>query len=153
MIQDSSFWAPWFKPSAGFDMLQWSLLLAVAALTGYLFQRHLRMPKVLGYAVVGTVAGLLGLGATPWPLQGPALFALELGVAIVLFECGGRITLRWFRHNPMVLVQSVAEAALAYAAVFGGWFFRPRWGWPCCLTWCLVHRRSIPSTPPKCWTP
>lgn len=119
MIQDASFWAPWFKPSAGFDMLQWSLLLAVAALSGYLLQRHLRMPKVLGYAAVGTVAGLLGFGSTPWPLQGPALFALELGVAIILFECGGRITLRWFRHNPMVLVQSVAEAALAYAAVFG----------------------------------
>ena len=119
MIQDPSFWAQLLKPSAGFDTLQWSLLLALAALTGYLFQRHLRMPKVLGYAAIGTIAGALGFVSTPWPLQGPALFVLELGVAIVLFECGGRITLRWFRHNPMVLVQSVVEAGLTYAAVFG----------------------------------
>ncbi len=118
MIQDPSFWAQWLKPSAGFDTLQWSLLLALASLVGYLFQRHLQMPKVLGYAVVGTLAGLLGFSATAWPLQGPALFLLELGVSIVLFECGGRITLRWFRHNPMVLVQSLAEAALTYLAVY-----------------------------------
>lgn len=118
MTQDLSFWAQWLKPSAGFDTLQWSLLLAVASLVGYLLQRHLNMPKVLGYAVVGTLAGLLGFSATSWPLQGSALFLLELGVAMVLFECGGRITLRWFRHNPMVLVQSLAEAALTYGAVF-----------------------------------
>ena len=68
--------------------------------------------------MVGTLAGLLGFSATSWPLQGPALFALELGVSIILFECGGRITLRWFRHNPMVLVQSLLEAALTYFAVF-----------------------------------
>lgn len=123
MIEDPSFWAQWLKPSAGLDTLQWALLLALASLIGYLFQRHLRMPKVLGYAVVGTLAGLLGFSATAWPLQGPALFLLELGVAIVLFECGGRITLRWFRHNPMVLVQSLAEAALTYAAVY----FTLRW--------------------------
>lgn len=118
MIEDPSFWAQWLKPSAGFDTLQWTLLLALASLVGYLFQRHLQMPKVLGYAVVGTLAGLLGFSATAWPLQGPALFLLELGVAIVLFECGGRITLRWFRHNPMVLVQSLVEATLTYGAVY-----------------------------------
>jgi len=118
MIENPGFWSQWLKPSAGFETLQWSLLLAVASLVGYLFQRQLQMPKVLGYAVVGTLAGLWGFTATSWPLQGPALFLLELGVSVVLFECGGRITLRWFKHNPMVLVQSLAEAALTYFAVF-----------------------------------
>ncbi|MGE8397438.1 MAG: cation:proton antiporter, partial [Comamonas sp.] len=123
MIEDPNFWETWLKPSAGFETLQWSLMLALASIVGYLFQRHLHMPKVLGYAAIGTLAGLSGFSATSWPLQGPALFLLELGVAIVLFECGGRITLRWFRHNPMVLVQSLAEAALTYAAVY----FTLRW--------------------------
>ena len=49
---------------------------------------------------------------------GIGLFLLELGIALVLFECGGRISLRWFRHNPMVLVQSIAESALTYFAVY-----------------------------------
>ena len=64
MTPDPTFWAQWLKPSAGLDTLQWSLLLALAALIGYVFQRHLQMPKVLGYAVVGTLAGLLGFSAT-----------------------------------------------------------------------------------------
>jgi len=112
-----SFWAQWLRPSAGIPTVQWSLLLAVAAITGHLLQRHIGLPKVVGYTVVGTVAGLAGFSGAPWPLQGSSLFLLELGLAVVLFEAGGRIPLRWFRHNPMVLVQSFAESALTYFAV------------------------------------
>lgn len=113
-----SFWAQWLRPSAGLPTVQWSLLLAVAAMVGYLGQRHTGLPKVVGYSLVGTVAGLAGFSGAGWPLQGIGLFLLELGISLVLFECGGRIPLRWFRHNPMVLVQSVAESALAYFAVY-----------------------------------
>ncbi len=113
-----NFWAQWLRPSAGLPTVQWSLLLAVAAATGYLLQRHVGLPKVVGYSLVGTVAGLAGFSGAVWPLQGIGLFLLELGIAVVLFECGGRIPLRWFRHNPMVLVQSVVESALTYFAVF-----------------------------------
>ena len=113
-----TFWAQWLRPSAGLPTVQWSLLLAVAAMVGYLTQRHTGLPKVVGYSLVGTVAGLAGFTGAVWPLQGIGLFLLELGVAIVLFECGGRIPLRWFRHNPMVLVQSIAESALTYFAVY-----------------------------------
>jgi Kef-type K+ transport system membrane component KefB len=38
---------------------------------------------------------------------------------VVLFEAGARIPLRWFRHNPMVLVQSLFESAVTFAAVYG----------------------------------
>ncbi|WCM87926.1 cation:proton antiporter [Acidovorax sp. NCPPB 3576] len=113
-----SFWAQWLRPSAGLPTVQWSLLLAVAAVSGYLFQRHIGLPKVVGYTLVGTIAGLLGFTGAVWPLQGISLFLLELGIALVLFEAGGRIPLRWFRHNPMVLVQSIAESALTYFAVY-----------------------------------
>ncbi|WP_027015666.1 cation:proton antiporter [Comamonas composti] len=116
MSEMLSFWDPWLRPSAGLATVQWSLLLALATMVGYACQRHAALPKVVGYSLVGGIAGLIGFGAnTAWPLQGTGLFLLELGVGIVLFECGGRITLRWFRHNPMVLVQSLAESALTYA--------------------------------------
>ncbi|MBT9443464.1 MAG: cation:proton antiporter, partial [Acidovorax sp.] len=113
-----TFWAQWLRPSAGLPTVQWSLLLAVAAMAGYLTQRHTGLPKVLGYSLVGTAAGLAGFSGAVWPLQGIGLFLLELGIALVLFECGGRIPLRWFRHNPMVLVQSIAESVLTYFAVY-----------------------------------
>ena len=118
MNEFASFWAEWLRPSAGLPTVQWSLLLAAAAVAGYLLQRFTGLPKVVGYSLVGTLAGLAGFSGAVWPLQGIGLFLLELGIAIVLFEAGGRIPLRWFRHNPMVLVQSLAESALAYFGVY-----------------------------------
>ncbi len=61
---------------------------------------------------------MAGFSGAVWPLQGIGLFLLELGISVVLFECGARIPLRWFRHNPMVLVQSVLESALTFFAVY-----------------------------------
>jgi Kef-type K+ transport system membrane component KefB len=111
-------WAEWLKPSAGLPTVQWSLLLALAAAAGHLLQRYSGLPKVVGYSIVGTLAGLAGFSGAAWPLQGVALFLLELGVAVVLFESGGRIALRWFRHNPMVLLQSVLGSVLTAIAVY-----------------------------------
>ncbi len=113
-----SFWAQWLRPSAGLPTVQWSLLLAMATVAGYVCQRHIGLPKVVGYSLVGTLAGLAGFSGVLWPLQGIGLFLLELGISLILFECGGRIPLRWFRHNPMVLVQSVLESALTFFAVY-----------------------------------
>jgi len=118
MDQVMAVWADWMKPSAGLPTVQWSLLLALAAAAGHLLQRYSGLPKVVGYSIVGTLAGLAGFSGAAWPLQGVALFLLELGVSLVLFESGGRIALRWFRHNPMVLVQSLTEALLTALAVY-----------------------------------
>src|SRR5437868_10880372 len=123
MNEIMAIWAGWLKPSAGLPTVQWSLLLAVAAAAGHLLQRHTGLPKVVGYSAVGALAGLAGFTGGAWPLQGIGLFVLELGVAVVLFEAGGRIALRWFRHNPMVLLQSVLESTLTALAVY----FALRW--------------------------
>ena len=55
--------------------------ICVAALVGYACQRQLGLPRVLGYAAVGSIAGFFGLGAALWPLHGPVLLLLELGIA------------------------------------------------------------------------
>jgi Kef-type K+ transport system membrane component KefB len=118
MNEIMAIWADWLKPSAGLPTVQWSLLLAVAAAVGHLLQRHTGLPKVVGYSVVGALAGLAGFSGGAWPLQGIALFLLELGVSVVLFEAGGRIALRWFRYNPMVLLQSLLESTLTALFVY-----------------------------------
>ncbi|HEY0883685.1 MAG TPA: cation:proton antiporter [Ramlibacter sp.] len=117
MSELMAIWAEWLRPSAGLPTVQWALLLAVAAAAGHLLQRHTGVPKVVGYSFIGALAGLTGFSGTGWPLQGLSLFLLELGVAVVLFEAGGRVALRWFRHNPMVLLQSLCEALLTAFAV------------------------------------
>jgi Kef-type K+ transport system membrane component KefB len=118
MDEVMAMWAEWVKPSAGLPTVQWSLLLALAAAVGHLLQRYSGLPKVVGYSIVGTLAGLAGFSGAAWPLQGVALFLLQLGVSVVLFESGGRIALRWFRHNPMVLLQSLLESVLTAVAVY-----------------------------------
>ncbi len=119
MTQDLlNIWAEWIKPSAGLATVQWSVLLALAAVAGHLVQRIAGLPKVIGYSVIGALAGFAGFTGAVWPLQGIGLFLLELGVAVVLFEAGGRIPLRWFKHNPMVLVQSLLESGLTLFAVY-----------------------------------
>lgn len=117
MNEIMAIWAEWIKPSAGLPTVQWSILLALAAAAGHLVNRYSGLPKVIGYSAIGALAGFAGFTGAVWPLQGIGLFLLELGVAVVLFEAGGRIPLRWFRHNPMVLVQSLAESALTFFAV------------------------------------
>ena len=119
MSHTLSFWEPWLRQNEGLATLHWSLLLALASIVGYALQRRLGLPKVIGYSLVGGAAGLLGWGyEVQWPLNSTVLFLLELGTAVLLFECGGRITLRWFRVNPMVLVQSVAESLLSFVLVW-----------------------------------
>ncbi len=115
-------WTPPWGIEAGLGpgliAFEWAWLLAFAALAGHLVQRWGGLPKVVGYAAVGTLAGLAGLSGAAWPLQGVGLFLLELGIAVVLFEAGARLRLRWFRHNPMVLVQSLAESVLTFVAAY-----------------------------------
>jgi Kef-type K+ transport system membrane component KefB len=123
MNEVMAIWADWLRPSAGLPTVQWSLLLAVAAAIGHLLHRHLAVPKVVGYSITGAFAGLAGFSGGVWPLDGIALFLLELGVSVVLFEAGGRLPLRWFRYNPMVLLQSLLESAFAALAVY----FALRW--------------------------
>ncbi len=119
MTQDIlNIWAEWIRPSAGLATVQWSILLAVAAAAGHLVQRFTGLPKVIGYSIVGALAGFAGFTGAVWPLQGTGLFLLELGVAVVLFEAGGRLPLRWFRYNPMVLVQSLLESGLTLVSVY-----------------------------------
>jgi Kef-type K+ transport system membrane component KefB len=111
-------WSEWIKPSAGLPTVQWSLLLALAAAAGHLLQRYLGLPKVLGYSAVGALAGFSGYTTASWPLDGIAQFMVELGLSIVLFEVGGRLSLRWLRHNPMLLAQSLGEALATYLATW-----------------------------------
>lgn len=112
-------WPYWIQPSAGLPVVQWSLLLAVAAAAGHMLQRHMGLPKVLGYCVIGALAGLGGFDGASWPLEGVGLFLIELGLSVMLFEAGGRLTFRWLRHDPMLLLQSLCESVATFAAVYG----------------------------------
>ena len=113
-----AFWSlittPWaLQPDT---LLGATLLALLAALLGELVWRWLRWPRMLGYVVVGTALALAGSGASG---HEPALrLAIDGALALLLFEAGARLNLRWLARNPWLLASSVAEAALAGIAVW-----------------------------------
>ncbi len=100
------------------DVVLWvSLTIVVAGLLGEFVFRRFRLPRVVGYAAVGTIVSALGLGIDGTTLKPSFRLIVDLALALLLFELGSRINLRWLRTNPWLLVTSLAEAALCFAAV------------------------------------
>lgn len=105
--------APWaLRPDT---LLGASLLMVAAALLGEVAWRRLRWPRLTGYAAVGTVLALAGLGADG--NEAALRLAVDVALALLLFEAGARLNLRWLARNPWLLATSLFEAALAGIAV------------------------------------
>ena len=68
-------------------------------------------------------------------------FLANVALSLILFELGYRIHLRWFRHNPWVLVLGLVESVVTFVVVYGS-----RAGSPCPPTRGSSPRRS-PSRP------
>lgn len=99
--------------------LLWIALAVVgAALAGEWVRHHLGLPRITAYPVVGMlVAALAGdrlvAENNEWLHRG-----LDVALAILLFELGSRVDLRWLRNNRWLLVSSLCESLAAFGAVF-----------------------------------
>jgi Kef-type K+ transport system membrane component KefB len=103
----------WFLPDwplAGNSMMWVGLLLIAGLLGGELVQRLVRLPRIVGYSLVGLALGGGGIGL----LDGAALEQLQvfvdISIGLILFELGQRLDLRWLRNTPSFLLMGVAEA-------------------------------------------
>lgn len=93
-----------------------TVIAVIAALAGEAVWRVLRWPRLVGYVLVGTVLALAGRGVEG---DEPALrVAIDGALALLLFEAGARLKLRWLVRNPWLLATSVAESLLTGVAVF-----------------------------------
>ena len=106
--------APWtLQPDT---LLGASLLAVIAALAGEAVWRVLRWPRVIGYVMVGTALALSGRGVGG---DEPALrVVIDGALALLLFEAGARLRLKWLKRNPWLLATSVAEALATGVLVF-----------------------------------
>ncbi len=109
------FLPPW--PPAGSAVLWVSLTIVLAGLIGEIAYRRFFLPRVVGYALVGTAIASLGLGVAGSGLNPSLRLIIDLALALLLFEMGCRIDLSWLRRNPWLLATSLAEAALTFIAV------------------------------------
>lgn len=103
--------------------IAWPLLLLLAWVVGERLYSLWKVPRVSSYVAVGLLAGLAGRPGLNVEL--PVFsFLANVALALVLFELGYRINLRWFRHNPWVFAVGLAESFITFALVYWacGWF-------------------------------
>ena len=101
------------------DLLFWvSVTLIGGALLGETAFRWLRLPRIVGYSAAGMAVAAAGFGVVDGRLPGNARLVVDLALALLLFELGSRVSLRWLRANPALLWTSVAESLVSFAAIF-----------------------------------
>jgi Kef-type K+ transport system membrane component KefB len=92
--------------------------LLVAGMLGGETARHFRLPRIIGYVLVGlAVAPVFEAMKLP-PLIEEARIFVDLALGLVLFDLGRRMDLTWMRRDWTLAATGVAESALTFAAVF-----------------------------------
>ena len=91
--------------------------LLVLGMMGGELARQARMPRVIGYALVGFLLGPIAQ-ALGLDLIDEARIFVDLALGLVLFDLGRRMDLQWMRRDWSLAVTGVAESVLSFAAVF-----------------------------------
>jgi Kef-type K+ transport system membrane component KefB len=103
--------------------IAWPLVLLLAWFIAERVHETWRLPRVTSYVAVGLLGGLINLPGLTTDVPGLPFLA-NVALSLVLFELGYRINLRWFRHNPWVLVLGVVESIVTFCVIYwvSGWF-------------------------------
>ena len=93
-------------------------VLLVAGVMGGELVRLLRMPRIVGYALVGLLMGPLAAAMGLEQLIDEARIFVDLAMGLVLFELGRRMDLRWMKRDWTLAASGAAESLLSFVAVF-----------------------------------
>lgn len=98
-------------------LMGFAVALILAALAGEFLYRKLGWPRITGYVGVGLVSSMLGIGYDETSLPAEFRTVIDLALALLLFELGARINLKWLKANPWLIATSLLEAALSFILV------------------------------------
>ncbi len=113
---------PWQAAGPPDAMILLAAVVVGGALAGEVIARTTRFPRVVGYTLAGWCAALGGFGVT-MPLAPTARLLIDVALALLLFEIGSRVRLRWLRNNPGLMASSLLESAAAAVAVYAALVF------------------------------
>ncbi len=106
-------------PALHADGVLWvGLALVLATLMGESVFRFLRWPRLIGYTAAGLVIAAGGGGLQALALQPSARAIVDAALAVLLFEIGHRVNLRWLRANPWLVFISLGEWLLTLVAMW-----------------------------------
>ena len=111
---------PGFLPSLPL-MLSYPLLfgvLLIAGIFGGEMARSVRLPRIIGYVMVGFVFAPLAQALGLDPLLEEARIFVDLALGLVLFDLGRRMDLEWMKRDWTLAASGLAESLFTFGAVF-----------------------------------
>ncbi len=94
-------------------------LVIVGLVAGEIMRRYASLPRITGYVLAGAAVGPQGLGLVTDNMLFDLRLLIDLSIGLIVFELGFRLDLKWLRMNRWLLVTAIAEALLAFWAIFG----------------------------------
>ena len=98
--------------------IAWPAAIAIAWIAGELGNRWLSLPRISSYGIAGFIMAASQGGFLGDSAGGSVAMLASFAFALILFELGYRINLRWLRANPWLGITSLVEAAGTFVAVF-----------------------------------
>ena len=93
-------------------------VLLVAGMLGGEMARAARLPRIVGYVLVGMVFSPLANAMSLEPLIDMGRIFVDLALGLVLFDLGRRMDLQWMKREWTLAATGLAESFLAFGAVF-----------------------------------
>lgn len=100
---EAGIWPAGFPP-----LLSWCVLVASRSLAWPYGLRFSGYPRMLGYTLVGLVAGWVEFGDLPWPLQGSTALLLEVAVGVSLLLAASQVS-PWLLRQPGCCCKALAS--------------------------------------------
>ena len=118
-------------------------LLFCGALGGYLAHRVPWIPSITGFMLVGLIAGPNGLHLFGFETLERAKIVIDIALALILYRLGLSIDLRAVIKDKGLLLVSLVESTLTFAAVYFAltWFGTPK------LPGAVIAAIAISSSP------
>jgi len=107
-------------PLSANTLFFFGFLLFCGALGGYVAHRWRWLPSITGFMVVGFVAGPNVLGVISEAGLEQSRIVVDVALALILYRLGLSIDTKRFAQDRQVVLVSLAESALTFAAVFFG---------------------------------
>ena len=99
-------------------LLLFGLLLLAGLIGGELVKRVLRLPRIVGYVLIGLALGASGLGVLDAGLVKEAWIFVDIALGLILFELGRRLHFTWLRNDRWLLATGLLESALSFGFVY-----------------------------------